>query len=405
MTEVENQLLPAALSEDVYDPDDVGLRDSPPLRAMKVNLTPSPSPPPAAPLPQVSPDSSPGTSGRKGSNRQKNRPSQGDAVLVSFMDGGGRPEIARQAGAQALASDDEGDDESVKGTGINVNVERDGVDELTALAQNALRAHEGHAAQSLSQNAPAALIHKINTPESNAQGEGESMEDVKPTIPSFTATCTGEPREHPLTDTLVKPEIKTSEGELPPILAQSPQSTLSNGHANTPITLPSISDQLGDINHLSEVAAPPDSPFSQSPPARPGPPRFSTIPSQGSPPKSPHDQFRPQLPSPGRGPPYFYGASTIRRPSEGAQYSSAAEYSTPSTNNTETPSTDMSSTPSMPIDRMSIDGITNPQIGGYQCTYPGCTAQPFQTQVSICMSQYFRNCGPNIETVSPELSR
>jgi hypothetical protein len=31
---------------------------------------------------------------------------------------------------------------------------------------------------------------------------------------------------------------------------------------------------------------------------------------------------------------------------------------------------------------MSIDGITNPQIGGFQCTYPGCTAQPFQTQVS-----------------------
>jgi hypothetical protein len=36
----------------------------------------------------------------------------------------------------------------------------------------------------------------------------------------------------------------------------------------------------------------------------------------------------------------------------------------------------------MAIDRMSIDGITNPQIGGYQCTYPGCTAQAFQTQVS-----------------------
>ncbi|PSS18594.1 hypothetical protein M430DRAFT_101450 [Amorphotheca resinae ATCC 22711] len=34
----------------------------------------------------------------------------------------------------------------------------------------------------------------------------------------------------------------------------------------------------------------------------------------------------------------------------------------------------------MAIDRMSIDGITNPQVGGYQCTYPGCTAQPFQTQ-------------------------
>lgn len=387
MTEVENQPQPAALSEDVYDPDDVGLRDSPPLRAMKVNLTPSPSPPPAAPLPQVSPDSSPASPGRKGSNRQKNRPSQGDAVLVSFMDGGKRPEIARQAGAQPLASDNEDDEESVKGTEVIVNVEKDknGVDELTALAQNALRAHEGQTAQSSSQAVPAAPINKSNTPESNAQPEGEPMEDVKPTIPSITATYIGEPQKHPAPDTIVKPEIKTAEGELPPILPQSPQSNLSNGHANTPITLPSISDQLGDINHLTEAGTA-DSAFSQSPPGRPGPPRFSAIPGQGSPPKSPHDAFRPQLPSPGRGPPYFYN-SNIRRPSqtEGGQYSSA-EYSTPSNStNTETPSTD-TSTPSVAIDRMSIDGITNPQIGGFQCTYPGCTAQPFQTQVCSFIS-------------------
>lgn len=32
------------------------------------------------------------------------------------------------------------------------------------------------------------------------------------------------------------------------------------------------------------------------------------------------------------------------------------------------------------IDKMSINGITNPQIGGFQCTYPGCSAQPFPTK-------------------------
>ncbi|KIN03150.1 hypothetical protein OIDMADRAFT_160726 [Oidiodendron maius Zn] len=32
------------------------------------------------------------------------------------------------------------------------------------------------------------------------------------------------------------------------------------------------------------------------------------------------------------------------------------------------------------LNRTSVDGITNPQIGGFICTYPGCTAQPFQTQ-------------------------
>ncbi|KAG0646813.1 hypothetical protein D0Z07_6419 [Hyphodiscus hymeniophilus] len=383
MTEVGNHQQSAALSNDVYDPDDVGLRDSPPLRAMKVNLTPSPSPPPVAPLPPVSPDSSPDSPGRKGSNRQKIRPSQGDAVLVSFMDGGKRPDIARQAGAQPLAWHNEDEEESVKGIEVNVSVEKDRVDELTALAQNAFRAHEAQAAQSSSQTTPAGPILKINTPESNGYAEGEPMEDVKPTLPSIAATFIAEPREHPSTDTLAKPEIKTSEGELPPILPQSPQSNLSNGHANTPITLPSISDQLGDINHLTEAGATADSPFAQSPPGRPGPPRFSSIAGQGSPPKSPHDQFRPQLPSPGRGPPYYYGANTIRRPSEGGQYPNPAEYSTPNTNNIETPSTDVSSTPSIPIDRMSIDGITNPQIGGFQCTYPGCTAQPFQTQVSL----------------------
>ena len=34
------------------------------------------------------------------------------------------------------------------------------------------------------------------------------------------------------------------------------------------------------------------------------------------------------------------------------------------------------------LNRMSVDGTTNPQIGGFICTYPSCTAQPFQTQVS-----------------------
>jgi len=67
--------------------------------------------------------------------------------------------------------------------------------------------------------------------------------------------------------------------------------------------------------------------------------------------------------------------------SEGRPYGMTADYSSGS--NAETPSTDQSaSTPAtMAIDRMSIDGITNPQIGGYQCTYPGCLAAPFQTQV------------------------
>jgi hypothetical protein len=299
----------------VYDPDDVGSRDSPPLKALKVNLTPSPSPPLAAPLPQVSPDSRPGSPGCKGSNRQKNRPSQGDAVLVSFMDGGKRPEIARLAGAQPLASDGEEEEESVKGPVVNVS--KDGIDELTALAANAMM---------------------------------KANEQASP-------------------DTIVKIEIKTSEGELPPILPQS-QPNLSNGRADTPkVTLPSISDQLGDqLNHIVEPTAAANFPFAQSPPGQPGSPPFSVIPSQESPPKSPYDAFHHQLPLPRRG-------NILQRPLQ-------ADGGAPSPN-TEIPSTNQL-TPTMPIDQMSINNITNPQIDSspkFQCTYPGCTAQPFQTQV------------------------
>jgi len=207
------------------------------------------------------------------------------------------------------------------------------------------------------------------------------MEDVKPTMPSITATIIGDQRQRSSPETIIKSEIKPSpDGELPPIRPQSPKSGLSNGNGNSSITLPSISVQLGDINHLGpESAQPGESTFSQSPPARPLP-RFPAI-GHGSPPKSPNDVFRPQLPSPGRGPGHFYPsyANNHRRPSQAdTPYASAGDYSS---SNTETPSTDQSgSTPANMIDRMSIDGITNPQIGGFQCTYPGCTAQPFQTQ-------------------------
>jgi hypothetical protein len=47
-----------------------------------------------------------------GSSRQKDRPGKSDAVLVSLMDGGKRPEIARQAGARSSAAENDADDES-----------------------------------------------------------------------------------------------------------------------------------------------------------------------------------------------------------------------------------------------------------------------------------------------------
>jgi hypothetical protein len=248
---------------------------------------------------------------------------------------------------------------------------------LAALAADALR----QTAKGASEPAQKEATSGNTIPRLDGSSAGEATEGLKPTIPSITTLYVdgSGPKSPP--DTAIKHEMSGSPaaGELPPIRQHSPQSALSNGNGTGHITLPSISDQLGDINHLTEAAAAGDSAFSQSPPARP-PPRFSAVPSHGSPPKSPNDAFRRELPSPGRGH-FYFNANNHRRPSQtdGPQYSSAGDYSS---SNTETPSTDQSgSTPAtMAIDRMSIDGITNPQIGGFQCTYPGCTAQPFQTQ-------------------------
>jgi hypothetical protein len=414
MTTVENQPLPVPTTE-VYDPDDVGLCNTPPLRPMKVNLQPSPSPPPAVPLPKPSPESSPGPPGRKGSNRSKTRPSQGDAVLAHFMGGGNYSEVARRAGDSPLACDNDDAEEPERGVGVNMNaersegegnkddrtveqnsavspqrnestiemreshVEKEGLDlAVAALAVNRLRQN----ARAPSEPSPQSNGMTTNdTSKSHAVHHGEPMEDVKPTIPSITATYIDGSRTRSSPETAVKLEMKSSAaGELPPIRQYAPQSGLLNGNGGGPITLPSISDQLGDLTHLTEAPTTGESAFSQSPPARPLP-RFAPVPVHGSPPKSPNDTFRRELPSPGRGAFYYGNNAHPRRPSQtdGPQYSSAGDYSS---SNTETPSTDQSaSTPATGIDRMSIDGITNPQIGAFQCNNPGCTAQPFQTQV------------------------
>jgi hypothetical protein len=343
MATVENLPPASAASHDVYDPDDVGLHNSPLLKPMRLNLKPSPSPPPPFPLPQVTLESTPS---RKGSNGSRNGPTLGDVVLVSFMGGGRRPDIARKAGNEPLVSDDEDAEDSVKGT--EDTVEKDGID-LTAFAAGALREHEAKTAQGTSQPAHTTSVIKSNTPNTDAHPAiGDQMEDVKSPI---TAPYVDDSHSRSSPASTVKLEIKASPAcELPPIRQHSPNSGVSNGNGARPIALPSISDQLGDLNDLAKAAATSDSAFPQSPSGR-TPPRFSAVPVPETPSKSPVNAFRRELPSQGRG------------------------------SITETPSTDKSgSPPAMVIDRMSIDGITNP---GFQCAYPGCTAQPFLTKVSL----------------------
>lgn len=343
-------------------------------------IKPSPSPPPVVPLPQVSPDSSPGSQDRKRSNRPKNRASRGDAVLVDHMFGGSRPEIARQAGDEPLASPGEDDDRESSPKGTEVTVPKT---ELHDIAVQALMANEAHGPERQAQ-APRLVAKSMSlAPLSISEPKAAPAEDAKPVFPSLTVAYQFDARQPRAPEPAIKSEPRPPpmSGGLPPLQRLSPQSGPPTGN----VTLPSIIDQLGDINQLTE--APPSSDpsaFAQSPPARP-PHRFGSISGHVSSPRSPNDTFRRELPSPGRVPtsagshPYFHH----RQPSssDSQVYSSTAEYASSST---ETPSTDQSaSTPAHGIDRMSIDGITNPQVGGFRCDYPGCTAPPFQTQVSL----------------------
>jgi hypothetical protein len=399
MTTVDNQPRPTPRTHDIYDPDDVGLQNSPLLKPMKIRLEPSPSPEPTVPLPPDSPESSPEPDNRKTSSRPKSQTNLGDAVLISYMGGGNHQEVARAAGDNPLASEIEAAEENANGTVVDVTVaehneeqeapareaevsaEKDvGKDhmDLTAIAAAA----QAYEAQRVALPGNDAMKVEISAP-------GDPMEDVKPTmpsIPSLKALLVDASIAQPSLDHSIKHELVASptEEQLPPILQHSPNSALPNGSNPNSIKLPSISESIGDINNLPEPASAGDSPYAQSPPGRP-PPRFSAVPghTHGSPPKSPVDTFpRRELPSPGGRGSFYYNAHRRASQADGPQYTSAADYSS---SNTETPSTDQSgSTPAtIAIDRMSIDGITNPQIGGFQCTFAGCNAPPFQTQVSI----------------------
>ncbi|KAF2192749.1 hypothetical protein K469DRAFT_554675 [Zopfia rhizophila CBS 207.26] len=101
-----------------YDSDDAFPR-SPGLAPVKPKATPSPSPPPfvtqqvtISTAQNVSPPSS---RRRKKPNRRKTRPSQGDTVLIGFMDPN-RPDIARLVGERALNSESgsDADDEEME---------------------------------------------------------------------------------------------------------------------------------------------------------------------------------------------------------------------------------------------------------------------------------------------------
>lgn len=169
-------------------------------------------------------------------------------------------------------------------------------------------------------------------------------------------------------------------GELPP-LQNSPRS-----EAHGP-NLPSIRSTLGELNRLhgEQMSHLDKELMSRHRPSvgymgmgsPPGTHRLPIITStHASPPTSPNENYVQGFPSPNSlaSSPYCYNGPNGMRP----DYSSSVT--------TETPNSDRSASVSTPAttmsiaDRMSIDGLTNPQVGPYICMVPGCTAPAFQTQ-------------------------
>ncbi|OBT88334.1 hypothetical protein VE02_03387 [Pseudogymnoascus sp. 03VT05] len=363
----------------IYDPNDVGLRDSPAPFIQRPKLEPTPSPPQEGVSSEVStPPGSPRahahTHIKPGRKLLRPVPNPGDAALINEMAGGRAREIAETAGRELIRAPEEGEDEDMGGVsegekGVEVPLEgmaQQSVD-LEALAAGALRAF----------NAEVPVAKQSHVEEVG----GQQVDDQQRHMSS--------------------PKISTINGnhdELPPIQEASPKA-----EKLTNVTLPSISSQLanlGELKHLADAAitaavdtAPPNghrhSISSQSPPQpplfrvgdpahhHPAPPNVHTSP----PPLSPRETFRPiSSPTLPAVPFYFRRQSQV---SDSAPYTSGERDFTGAAGVADTPTDHAGAAANgIPagIDRMSIDGITNPLVGGFQCHYPNCTAQPFLTQ-------------------------
>lgn len=415
-------------ASDIYDPDEGFPQNSPLMKPCVLKLKPSPSPP-AIPLPLVSLSSS---LGRKSSNRRhKIQPSQGDAVLISHLDGGRRPEISQEAGFRPLdlsGSEDEcGSDlddmleESEDEDGIRSNdmspmpVSRftktvaepsapepasvAGSVDLRSVATNVLAV-----VQAVSKATDVGDLQSPAHETENSQRVGlvESLAISRPREMSITSTKRSvlappispypvhgspemySPPQHTPSQVLMHPNNVRSptslppgnHGELAPLQMASPRSDSSNHEK-----LPSIRSQFFEQLHGSptDLAVRPSPHFSHSPPT--GPLRIGAIPgNHASPPISPNEVFRQGIPSPANtlpalSPyPYTNTNNNHQSPSSLDYSGSGAKLERSSISQILTPPTDRIA------DRMSIDSMTNPQVGQFICTYQGCNAQPFQTQ-------------------------
>lgn len=368
---------------------------SPSMKPMTLKIEkPSHSPPPLVSHPLVCFPQSPDEPGY--SNRQKVPQHPGDAFLIAHNDNHRNPDIAREANLDYLPGPDEydssaesntikgerrdtrsgpahhnhsshHDDERGRRRTAAVNI---GQGSLESLAASALFAVAKPRAQ---------LDCQFATEISASTGKLSIRDEKSPVgkpilqkISAFHRDLNGGMRSPSLN--MLTPSSNTT--GLPPI---SPGGSEHNGQ-----TLPSIRSQLGDMklplgDRDSLAQRRPSSNFGQSPPGVHQLPPLARGHGSPQPPISPPDSYQRSLPSPRSitaSSPFITNYPSV------LPHRSSVDFGTKSPG--ESSITDQS-TPIPPhlspgMDRMSIDGITNPQVGNYVCNFTGCNAPPFQTQ-------------------------
>ncbi|KAL1835652.1 hypothetical protein VTJ49DRAFT_6267 [Mycothermus thermophilus] len=409
-----------SVDDSVYDPDEAFPRNTPPLQPLRPTLQPSPSPPPTI---SSSSSPSPRPGNKDAARRRRPKPSQGDVLLISYLDGH-RHEPAAYFGPSDPEDEDPEDPDlredsaSLDGHWEAGQESRDapaqqnmsgpdagnmtatsldgggiGATDLKSLAAGALAAAAERIPHAPQPDAgPTSPVPEHDVSAKPQLGPAPTMtthvrrpepltgeRNIPPPMPSpYSPRSFHSPRESGATPSSYRTDLKSptssihsnshSEG-LPPI-SLSPR---TNGQ-----TLPSIRSQLGDIPPLGPSHARGSHPgFPTSPP-----PVMQRLPSLhsrlGSPPMPPsNDSYRDplspvhplaaQAASPGF---YYSQQNGLRRPPEFGSTSSETSSARPSS----------ASPPASALDRMNLDGITIQATGNYVCTVPGCNAQPFQTQ-------------------------
>jgi hypothetical protein len=381
-------------NETPFNPDEDS-PGSPRMKAVHPKLELTESPPPDIPIARVS---LPPNDGNAKSNRPKIQPVSGDAVLVAYLGNGRHPEIAQAASHQALAGGDDfentDDDDSQKS--LPQDAKHLSAADIVQRPQTA--ASDGTHLRAFATSALAASgvlgssYHGPDKPGSDLTASTCQLslhDDVLPSPNHHVKSPSILGGRHSAADNGSQSLLSPESGELAPLQIDSPKSDSNSGQS---ISLPSLTATLLNIERqfTAEMPTSGDRDLSMRPPgdartfsrsSNVGVSRFQSMPAGGrvSPPISPSEAYQRSFPSPNSLP----ASSPYGLASNGSSHRSPAEYLNNTSNKSlqsgyalASPPTAMASV----ADRMSIDGITNPQVGGYKCTFDGCTAPPFQTQ-------------------------